>query len=64
MSSIKMKILDALEAPEPQTVRDFKACGLEHPALKYALIELEGDGLITSRLPMVTTPLRLYELVR
>jgi hypothetical protein len=62
---IKERILKALEAPEPQTVRDFAACGLDRSAeLKYALMELEQDGVILSRLPMATSPLRLYELVK
>jgi hypothetical protein len=60
---IKVRIVQALAAPEPQTVRDFAACGLERSAdLKYALLELEQDGIIISRLPFATSPLRLYEL--
>jgi DNA-binding MarR family transcriptional regulator len=57
------QILKALEAPEPQTVRDFAAVGLTRcSTLKYALMDLENEGLIVSRLPMATSPLRLYEL--
>jgi hypothetical protein len=60
---IKVRIVQALAAPEPQTVRDFAACGLERSTeLKHALIELEQDGVILSRLPFATSPLRLYEL--
>lgn len=63
--TLKNQILKALKAPEPQTVRDFAACGIPRSTpLKHALIELEEDGLIVSRLPMASTPLRLYELVR
>ncbi len=59
------QILKALEAPEPQTVRDFAACGLERSAtLKYALMDLEKEGLIVSRLWGATSPLRLYELAK
>ncbi len=62
---IKLRIVEALKAPEPQTVRDFAACGLERSdSLKHALIELERDGIILSRLPYATSPLRLYELVK
>ena len=51
---------------EPITIRDMVDNGgpLERGALlKNALIDLEKDGLILSRLPMATSPLRLYELV-
>lgn len=59
------QILKALEAPEPQTVRDFAAVGLTRSAtLKYALMDLENEGLIVSRLPYASTPLRLYELAK
>ena len=65
LTIIQRQILKALEAPEPQTVRDFAACGLERStSLKHALMDLEHEGLITSRLPMATSPLRLYELAR
>ena len=62
---IKIRIVEALKAPEPQTVRDFTACGLvRSDSLKHALIELERDGIIISRLPFATSPLRLYELAQ
>ena len=50
------QILKALRAPEPQTVRDFAAVGLTRSrTLKFALMHLEEEGLITSRLPMATS---------
>lgn len=59
------QILKALEAPEPQTVRDFAAVGLQRSStLKYALMDLEKEGLIVSRLWGATSPLRLYELAK
>ncbi len=57
------QILEVLRAPEPQTIHDFAAVGLVRSStLKQALMELEKDGLIVSRLPMATSPLRTYEL--
>jgi hypothetical protein len=62
-SFTERQILEVLRAPEPQTVRDFAAVGLvRSDTLKYALMTLEQDGLIVSRLAMATSPLRTYEL--
>lgn len=59
------QILECLKAPEPQTVRDFAAVGLTRShALKHALMDLERDGLIVSRLEKASTPLRTYELAK
>lgn len=57
------QILEVLKAPEPQTIRDFAAVGLVRShTLKHALMDLERDGLIVSRLWGATSPLRTYEL--
>lgn len=60
----QQKVMKALKAPEPQTVRDFAAVGLTRADLKYALMDLEKEGLIVSRLWGATSPLRLYELAK
>ena len=57
------QILEVLRAPEPQTVHDFAAVGLTRShTLKHALMDLERDGLIVSRLWGASSPLRTYEL--
>ena len=57
------QILEVLKAPEPQTIQDFAAVGLVRShTLKHALMDLERDGLIVSRLWGATSPLRTYEL--
>jgi predicted ArsR family transcriptional regulator len=63
-SFTERQILEVLKAPEPQTVRDFAAVGLSRShTLKHALMDLERDGLIVSRLEGASSPLRTYELV-
>ncbi len=62
-SFTERQILEVLKAPEPQTVRDFAAVGLTRShTLKHALMDLERDGLIVSRLWGAASPLRTYEL--
>ena len=63
LNDAEKEVIRALNKnPRPITVTEITAGGRisRGKPLKDALIDLEKDGLIESRLPMATSPMRLY----
>lgn len=63
LTPTETQVMDVLGDVDTATIRDFVEAGLRRGRpLQETLRTMEANGLLVSRLPKATSPLRLYEM--